>query len=52
MQEITVKDNKTGLRVFINGVPNLRNIPKVEMEVFVSALEKQISSHYDKKSEK
>lgn len=52
MQEITVKDNKTGLRVFINGVPNLRNIPKAEMEVFVSALEKQISTHYEKNPEK
>ena len=52
VQEIMVKDNKTGLRVFINGVPNLRNIPKAEMEVFVSALEKQISSHYEKSPEK
>lgn len=52
MQEITVKDNKMGLRVFINGVPNLRNIPKAETEVFVSALEKQISAHYEKNPEK
>ena len=52
MQEITVKDNKTGLRVFINGVPNLRDFPKAEMEVFVSALEKQISTHSEKNPEK
>lgn len=52
MQEITVKENKTGLRIFINGVPNLHNIPKTEMEIFVSALEKQISAHYEKTPEK
>ena len=50
MQEIIVKDNKLGLRVFINVVPNLKLIPKDKVESVLSALELQISEHYKKKN--
>lgn len=50
MQEIIVKDNKLGLMVFINGVPNLKLIPKDKVESVLSALELQISEHYKKKN--
>lgn len=49
MQEIIVKNNNTGLKVFINGVPNLKLIPKDEAENTVIALELQISEFYKKK---
>lgn len=49
MQEIIVKNNTTGLRVLINGVPNLHLIQKDEAENTVIALELQISEFYKKK---
>jgi hypothetical protein len=48
VKEIVLKDNMTDLRIFINGVPNLKLIPKDESEVVVSALEEQISEFYKK----
>lgn len=50
MQEITVKNNQSGLKIFINGVPQLSLIPKEQIEVVAKALEKRIDEHFDKKS--
>jgi len=49
MQEVIIENNTTGLRVFINGVPNLKSIPKDEAESTIVALELQISEFYEKK---
>lgn len=38
MQEITIKGNKTGLKIFINGVPDLKQIPKDLQNVYISTL--------------
>lgn len=43
MEEITVKDNQSGLRVFINGVPDLKQIPKEISESILAVLESEIS---------
>ena len=43
MKEVIVKSNATGLRVFINGIPNLKLIPKDEADTVIAALELQIS---------
>lgn len=49
MKEIIVKSNNTKLKVFINGIPNLKLIPKDEAENVVIALELQISEFYKSK---
>lgn len=46
MQEVEVEDNELGLRVFINGVPDLTEMPKEIAESFLSALEMQIVDFY------
>lgn len=45
MREIEV-ENELGLKVFINGVPDLRQIPKDIAESIISALELRISEYY------
>ncbi len=47
MKEIQVKDNDTGLKVFINAVPNLTQIPKNITDTLVTTLEMQISEHFE-----
>ena len=51
MKEIQVKGNDTGLKVFINGVPDLTQIPKKITDVLVTALEINISEHYEPKKQ-
>lgn len=45
MQEITVKNNQTELKVFINGVPQIELIPKDQLELIAKALEEQVYEH-------
>ena len=47
MQEVTVKGNKTGLRVFIDGEPDLRSMPD-ELEIIAIVLEMVISKQHEK----
>ena len=49
MKEVNIKGNDTGMKVFINGVPDLTQIPKNITEALVTALEVQISEHYEQK---
>ncbi len=51
MQEITVKNNETGLKVFINGVPDLKQIPKDVADAFICSLAVK-SEEYAKKHKK
>lgn len=45
MEEITDKDNQSGLRVFINGVPDLKLIPKEQADSILAVLERDISDY-------
>ena len=47
MQEVTVKGNNTGLRVFIDGEPDLRSMPD-ELEIIATVLEMVISKQHEK----
>ena len=47
MKEIQVKGNDTGIKVFINAVPDLTQIPKNIMDALVTTLEMQISEHFE-----
>ena len=49
MKEVKLENNTTGLRVFINDVPDLKSIPKDEAENTVITLELQISEYYKDK---
>lgn len=46
MQEIMVKGNNTGLRVFIDGEPDLRSMTD-ELEIIATVLEMVISKQYE-----
>ena len=46
MQEIMVKGNNSGLRVFIDGEPDLRSMPD-ELEIIATVLEMVISKQYE-----
>ena len=52
MKEIQVKGNDTGLKVFINAVPDLTQIPKNITDALVTALEINISEHYEQKNKR
>ena len=48
MQEVQPKENPLGLKVFINGIPDLKTIPKEKAESIFAALELEISEYYGK----
>ena len=41
-------ENELGLEVFINGVPDLKEIPPDKLESLLAVLEMQISKYYEK----
>ena len=47
MQEINVKGNETGLRVFIDGEPSLLSMPEEEINILATVLEMVISKQYE-----
>lgn len=47
MQEINVKGNETGLRVFIDGEPNLLSMPEEKINILATVLEMVISKQYE-----
>lgn len=49
MEEVKIKDNETGLRVYINGLPNIRLMAIEEFNLLISGLEIQMSSYFSKK---
>ena len=48
MEEIEVKDNPLGIKVFVVGKPDIEHMPKEEFDLFVSSLELQMSEYYEK----
>lgn len=47
MKEIQIKGNDTGIKVFINGVPDLTQVPKEITDTLVTTLEMEISEHFE-----
>ena len=48
MQEVQPKENPLGLKVFINGILDLKTIPKEKAESIFAALKLEISEYYGK----
>ncbi len=48
MAENKEEASEINLQVFINGVPDLKLIPKEKWDSFITALELQISDYYKK----
>lgn len=46
MKELKVKNNETGLSVYINGIPNLKLIPKKDEEILISSLEVKMTEYF------
>ena len=46
MKEIQLDDNDTGLKVFVNGKPDLSLIPESLMDCFIDALIEKISEKF------
>ena len=51
MKEIKVNGNDTGLRVFINGVPDLTQVPKEIGKTVINTLEAEIAEWMELKPE-
>ena len=51
MKEIEVNSNNTGLRVFINGVPDLTQVPKEIGKTVINTLEAEIAEWVELKPE-
>ena len=43
MKEIYVKENDTGLKVFINGTPDIRQVPRELADAYIAGLERRIA---------
>ena len=39
MQEIELKKNDTGLKIYINGIPDAHLLPETEKNLFISQME-------------
>lgn len=51
MQEIKIKDNSLGLKILINGTPDIRQVPIAEINVLISQME-SIIVQINEKNEK
>ena len=49
MQEIEVKENPLKVKAFINGTPDLKNIPKEKAESILAALNFGLIEFWDKR---
>ena len=47
MKEVTLKESDVGLKVFVNGEPDLKELPADELKVFVTALEILIEKRFN-----
>ena len=47
MEELQVSSNKTGLKVFINGIPDLNEIQEDDFRVWSVVLERVLTEHFD-----
>ena len=44
-------ENELGLKIYINGVPDIKEIPPEKLESFLAVLEMQISKYYEKEKQ-
>ena len=51
MEEIEVKYNPLGVKVFINGRPDVNNMTEEEYDLFTSSLELRMSEYFEKNKE-
>lgn len=51
LEEIEVKHNPLGVKVYINGRPNINNMPEKEYDLYVSSLEFRMTEYYEKRKE-
>ena len=51
MIEIEMK-NELGLKVYINGIPDIKEMPPEKLESFTAVLEMQISKYYENQKNK
>ena len=47
VKEVTLKESDVGLKVFVNGEPDLKELPADELKVFVTALEILIEKRFN-----
>lgn len=47
MQIIELKSNPSGLKVYVNGKPDLHKTPEEALGIVIAALEPVLSEHYD-----
>ena len=41
-------ENESGLKIYINGIPEIKEIPPDKLESLLAVLEMQISKYYEK----
>ena len=51
LEEIEVKDNPLGIKVFVVGKPDIEHMPEEELDLFVSSLELRVSEYFEKLKE-
>ena len=52
MEEIKIKDNNTGLKVQVNGLPNLLQMPNDLLDLIATNISVQIQEYKKKKRRK
>lgn len=52
MEEIEVRDNPLGIKVYAVGKPSIDGMTEEEYDLFVSSLELRMSEHLEKVKEK
>ena len=48
LEEIEVNDNPLGIKVYVNGIPEINKMPEKEFDLFVSSLELRMSEYFEK----
>ena len=48
LEEIEVNDNPLGIKVYVNGIPDINKMPEKEFDLFVSSLELRVSEYFEK----
>ena len=51
MEEIEVKDNPLGIKVYVVGKPDIEHMSEEEFDLFVSSLELRVSEYFEKLKE-
>lgn len=46
MEEVFIKNNSANLRIYINGKPQLANMPAEDLNLMICCIEIQMSEHY------